>query len=72
MNSPGKYLANHESRPCACGGKVAMTPSLKLTHEGSRKHREWLFRKLSWEFLGLTEQREKVEKLKVMKQVVCV
>jgi hypothetical protein len=49
-----------------------MTPSLKLTHEGTMKHREWLFRKLSWEFLELTEQREKVEKLKVMKGVVCV
>ncbi len=72
MNSPGIYLCNNESRPCACGGKVAMTPSLKLTHEGSKKHREWLFRKLSWEFLELTEQREKVEKLKVMKMIVCV
>jgi hypothetical protein len=36
------------------------------------KHREWLFRKLSWEFLELTEQKERVEKLKVMKSVVCV
>jgi hypothetical protein len=49
-----------------------MTPSLKLTHEGTKKHREWLFRKLSWEFLELTEQRQKVEKLKVMKTIVCV
>jgi hypothetical protein len=49
-----------------------MTPSLKLTHEGTMKHREWLFRKLSWEFLELTRQDEKVEKLKVMKSVVCV
>ena len=36
------------------------------------KHREWLFRKLSWEFLELTDRREKVEKLKVMKTIVCV
>ena len=66
------YLRQTDSRPCACGGKVAMTPSLKLTHEGTMKHREWLFRKLSWEFLELTRQDEKVEKLKVMKSVVCV
>jgi hypothetical protein len=56
-----------------------MTPSLKLTHEGSKKHREWLFRKLSWEFLELTEQREKVEVAlarralaRQMKTIVCV
>ena len=66
------YLRQTDSRPCACGGKVAMTPSLKLTHESTMKHREWLFRKLSWEFLELTEQKERVEKLKVMKSVVCV
>lgn len=71
MNS-GVYLCNSESRPCECGGKRCLTPSIKLKHEGTMKHREWLFRKLSWEFLELTDRREKVEKLKVMKTIVCV
>lgn len=65
------YMTNKESRPCACGGKVSFTPSLKLTHENTRKHREWLFQKMSAEFLELTDRTEKVEKLKVMKTIVC-
>ena len=81
MNSPGiapqggsvpRYLCQNESRPCACGGKVALTPSLKLTHEATRKHREWMFRRMCVEFLDLTEHREKVAHLKVMKTIVCV
>jgi hypothetical protein len=72
MNSLGVYRRNSESRACECGGKRCLTPSIKLKHEETMKHREWLFRKLSWEFLELTEQREKVEKLKVMKTIVCV
>lgn len=66
------YLRNSESRPCECGGKVCLTPSLKLTHEGTKKHREWLFRKMCMEFLELTEHRKKVQMLKAMKAVVCV
>ncbi len=48
------YVRNDESRPCECGGKRCLTPSIKLKHEGTIKH------------------REKVEKLKVMKTIVCV
>lgn len=66
------YKTNQESRPCECGGKRCLTPSIKLKHEGTIKHREWLFRKMSWEFLDLTEQRDKVAHLKVMKTIVCV
>lgn len=69
MNS---YLRNDESRPCECGGKVAFTPSLKLTHEGTKKHREWLFCKMCVEFLEMTEQRDKVRHLKAMKAIVCL
>jgi hypothetical protein len=63
------FIPNAEGRPCECGGRVAFTPSLKLKHENTRKHREWLFRKLSWEFLNLTTLPEKWEALKVMKAV---
>lgn len=78
MNS---YLRNDESRPCECGGKVAFTPSLKLTHEGTKKHREWLFCKMCVEFLEMTEQAvaprkgacpRQVRHLKAMKAIVCV
>lgn len=68
----GVFLRNSEGRPCECGGKVAMTPSLKLTHEATRKHREWLFRKMCMEFLELTTRGEQIAMLKVMKSVVCV
>lgn len=66
------YLTNNQSRPCECGGKVAVTPSLKKTHDSTRKHREWLFCKMCLEFLEMTTQREKVEHLKMMRNIVYV
>lgn len=76
------YLRNDESRPCECGGKVAFTPSLKLTHEGTKKHREWLFCKMCVEFLEMSLQEDtapgkegfarRVRHLKAMKAIVCV
>ncbi len=67
MNS---YLRNDESRPCVCGGKVALTPSLKRTHDGTLKHRNYEFMVLCVEFLECEDKTAKVVLLKRMKSLL--
>ena len=65
------YRTNRESRPCACGGKSAMTPSMRLTHLKTLKHREWRWRCLCEAMLDLTLSRDaKITMLKEMKELV--
>ena len=50
------YQTNYESRPCACGGRHNLTPTIKARHEETKKHRTWKWKSLCEAMLdeGLT------------------
>jgi len=64
------YQTTRDSRPCECGGKVQGIPCVVLRHSNTKKHKTWEFHKHSHEFLALTEFKEKVSKLIVMRDIV--
>lgn len=66
------YITNATSRPCACGGKCAMTPSLKLKHEATLKHRKWRFERLCEAMLSATTHAEKRGLLRESKALLTV
>ena len=67
---PTKFIANHESRPCECGGKTQMTPCLRAKHTSSFKHRNYVFMVLCVEFLECEDKAQKRELLKQMKALL--
>lgn len=64
------YLTNEQSRPCECGGKTQLTPSERLKHVKSWKHRNYEFLVLCVQFLECEEKVTKVEMLKRMKALL--
>lgn len=58
------YKTFAESRPCRCGGKCALTPSLKAKHEATRKHRTW-----RWQLLCEASLREDVNKRLIFREM---
>jgi hypothetical protein len=40
------YRTQRESRPCECGGKSCMIPSIRTRHCETVKHRTWRWQRL--------------------------
>lgn len=46
------YRPNYESRPCACGGRHNLIPTIMAKHQATKKHRSWRWRTLCEAMLG--------------------
>ncbi len=67
------FQTNAETRPCACGGKSPLTPSILAKHRETKKHRQWRWRSLCEAMLDLTLSRDaKVAMLKELKTLVAI
>ena len=65
-----QFLANEESRPCECGGKTQMTPTLRATHVKTWKHRNYEFLVLCCDFLECEDKAQKRTLLKQMRALL--
>lgn len=64
------YTTNATPRPCVCGGKCALTPSIKAKHEATLKHRKWRFERLCEAMLGAMTHEEKRTILRESKRLL--
>jgi hypothetical protein len=67
------YMTQKESRPCDCGGKSCMVPSIRTRHLETLKHRTWRWQRLCEAMLteGLTLS-DKVQLLRESKALLTV
>ena len=65
------FQTTSESRPCVCGGKSCLIPSVRARHLETLKHRKWQWERLCEAMLaeGLT-LADKVQLLRQSKAVL--
>ena len=53
------FKTTYESRPCPCGGRRNLIPTIKSKHEATLRHRTWRWERLCEAMLGAMTHAEK-------------
>ena len=67
------FMTTAQSRPCECGGKSCLIPSIRQKHLETKKHRGWRWRSLCEAMLDPSVSRDaKIAMLRELKPLAAV